>query len=208
MVGWPRDSRICLQTKSKMNEIDAIFGLGISNENSKISSLEKSSQIEKINSLELKKKNKSQIDLQQSNQSTVLSKVSKKKKKKGLTTTTLAVTMAVPTTYTTTLTAVPTIAGISHDHDQNIMAGSAADSAAENIQVVELVEFNQEKLALKSGLTQKILQEQDDDGFFDCRGTGPRKKTEEGFNIYHEDELKIGLGGDTPECPFDCTCCY
>ncbi|KAG4305806.1 hypothetical protein PORY_000716, partial [Pneumocystis oryctolagi] len=33
------------------------------------------------------------------------------------------------------------------------------------------------------------------------------KKTEEGFTIYSEKELKIGRGKDTPECPFDCDCC-
>lgn len=55
----------------------------------------------------------------------------------------------------------------------------------------------------------KKISDQDDDGFFDSRGTNSkRKKTEEGFNIYHEDELRIGLGGDTENCPFDCTCCY
>ncbi|KAF8512915.1 hypothetical protein JB92DRAFT_2722274 [Gautieria morchelliformis] len=44
--------------------------------------------------------------------------------------------------------------------------------------------------------------------FCDSRGTAPRKKTEEGFSIYKEDELGIGdRGGDTPLCPFDCACC-
>ncbi|KAG8926960.1 hypothetical protein FRC01_008171 [Tulasnella sp. 417] len=45
--------------------------------------------------------------------------------------------------------------------------------------------------------------------FVDSRGTGPRRRTEEGFLIYKEDELGItGKGGDTPLCPFDCECCY
>jgi hypothetical protein len=37
-----------------------------------------------------------------------------------------------------------------------------------------------------------------------------RKKTEEGFNVYTEDELGMGRrgGGDTDACPFDCDCCY
>ncbi|KIY45436.1 DUF1764-domain-containing protein [Fistulina hepatica ATCC 64428] len=44
--------------------------------------------------------------------------------------------------------------------------------------------------------------------FRDSRGTGPRRKTEEGWSIYKEDELGIGNeGGDTPLCPFDCQCC-
>ncbi|KAH8108826.1 DUF1764-domain-containing protein [Phellopilus nigrolimitatus] len=44
--------------------------------------------------------------------------------------------------------------------------------------------------------------------FTDSRGTGPRRKTEEGFSVFKEDELGIGdEGGDTPLCPFDCDCC-
>ncbi|THH20004.1 hypothetical protein EW146_g1269 [Bondarzewia mesenterica] len=43
--------------------------------------------------------------------------------------------------------------------------------------------------------------------FKDSRGSGPRRKTEEGFAIYKEDELGIkDEGGDTPLCPFDCDC--
>jgi len=45
--------------------------------------------------------------------------------------------------------------------------------------------------------------------FRDSRGKEPRKKTEEGWNIYKEDELGIaGAGGNTPLCPFDCDCCF
>ncbi|KAG8746835.1 hypothetical protein FRC10_003357 [Ceratobasidium sp. 414] len=48
----------------------------------------------------------------------------------------------------------------------------------------------------------------DDERFRDSRGTGPRRRTEEGYAIYKEDELGIGTeGGDTPLCPFDCDCC-
>ena len=32
--------------------------------------------------------------------------------------------------------------------------------------------------------------------------------TEEGYRIYTTDELKIGKGGDTEDCPFDCNCCF
>ncbi|KAF8518710.1 hypothetical protein BU17DRAFT_48353 [Hysterangium stoloniferum] len=49
---------------------------------------------------------------------------------------------------------------------------------------------------------------EDEARFRDSRGTGPRRKTEDGFSIYKEDELGIGdEGGDTPLCPFDCDCC-
>ncbi|GAA6050664.1 hypothetical protein JCM3770_000880 [Rhodotorula araucariae] len=47
---------------------------------------------------------------------------------------------------------------------------------------------------------------EEDERFMDSRGT--RKKTEDGLPIYSFDELRIGMGGDTPECPFDCTCCF
>ncbi|KRX02909.1 hypothetical protein PPERSA_13163 [Pseudocohnilembus persalinus] len=35
-----------------------------------------------------------------------------------------------------------------------------------------------------------------------------RRKTEEGYNVYTEEELKLGQGGGTKDCPFDCWCCY
>ncbi|ORY74043.1 hypothetical protein BCR35DRAFT_306819 [Leucosporidium creatinivorum] len=45
-----------------------------------------------------------------------------------------------------------------------------------------------------------------DEKFMDSRGT--RRRTDDGLAIYDIAELKIGLGGDTPECPFDCQCCF
>ncbi|GAA5920465.1 hypothetical protein JCM1841_003493 [Sporobolomyces salmonicolor] len=47
---------------------------------------------------------------------------------------------------------------------------------------------------------------EEEDRFRDSRGT--RKKTEDGLPIYDVTELKIGLGGDTELCPFDCECCF
>lgn len=32
--------------------------------------------------------------------------------------------------------------------------------------------------------------------------------TEDGWKIYSLDELGVGKGGDTKDCPFDCNCCY
>ncbi|CAD6888472.1 unnamed protein product [Tilletia laevis] len=49
--------------------------------------------------------------------------------------------------------------------------------------------------------------DEDDLAFADSRGSA-RKRTEEGFPIYSESELKIGQGGGTPLCPFDCDCCF
>ncbi|KAG8964694.1 hypothetical protein FRC03_001461 [Tulasnella sp. 419] len=56
----------------------------------------------------------------------------------------------------------------------------------------------------------KNKDEEDIDRFKDSRGTGPRRRTEEGYLIYKEDELGIDpeKGGDTPLCPFDCNCCF
>ncbi|KAH7915382.1 DUF1764-domain-containing protein [Hygrophoropsis aurantiaca] len=55
----------------------------------------------------------------------------------------------------------------------------------------------------------KVKAKDDDARFKDSRGNGPRRKTEDGFSIYKEDELGISKdGGDTPLCPFDCDCCF
>ncbi|XP_047155719.1 uncharacterized protein C6G9.01c [Vigna umbellata] len=49
-----------------------------------------------------------------------------------------------------------------------------------------------------------------DDGEFADRPSGPKRKTEDGFTIYTEDELGINKAdaGNTPLCPFDCSCCF
>ncbi|KAJ1718163.1 hypothetical protein LPJ61_006792 [Coemansia biformis] len=47
-----------------------------------------------------------------------------------------------------------------------------------------------------------------DDGFADSRGK-QTKYTEDGMRVFYMDDLHIGEGnGDTPECPFDCQCCF
>ncbi|KAG9042496.1 hypothetical protein FS837_010771 [Tulasnella sp. UAMH 9824] len=67
--------------------------------------------------------------------------------------------------------------------------------------------LNQKLKIGKDSDSQQLTEE--DLRFVDSRGTGPRRRTEEGFLIYKEDELGItGKGGDTPLCPFDCDCCY
>ncbi|OAV94964.1 hypothetical protein PTTG_06944 [Puccinia triticina 1-1 BBBD Race 1] len=50
------------------------------------------------------------------------------------------------------------------------------------------------------------LDDEQERAFRDSRGT--RAKTEDGLVIYSVEELKIGLGQDTPDCPFDCQCCF
>ncbi|WFD25460.1 hypothetical protein MNAN1_000420 [Malassezia nana] len=47
----------------------------------------------------------------------------------------------------------------------------------------------------------------EDAAFADSRGRD-RKRTEEGFRIFTEEELRLNEGGGTPLCPFDCNCCF
>ncbi|KAJ1308751.1 hypothetical protein OPQ81_004442 [Rhizoctonia solani] len=65
------------------------------------------------------------------------------------------------------------------------------------------------KKAKSSKERKSAVVDSDDERFRDSRGTGPRRRTEEGYAIYKEDELGINdEGGDTPLCPFDCDCCF
>lgn len=49
-----------------------------------------------------------------------------------------------------------------------------------------------------------------DSDFFDSRGLRRKTRalTEDGLPIFTPKELKIGLGGGTDLCPFDCNCCF
>ncbi|RXW24800.1 hypothetical protein EST38_g1065 [Candolleomyces aberdarensis] len=68
------------------------------------------------------------------------------------------------------------------------------------------------ELPSEQGAKQKSKpkkNKEEEEAFRDSRGTGPRRKTDEGWNIYKEDELGISNeGGDTHLCPFDCDCCF
>jgi hypothetical protein len=56
---------------------------------------------------------------------------------------------------------------------------------------------------------QKAKVEGSKDDIFGQAAGKARKKTEEGFTIYTEDELGLGSkGGNTDKCPFDCECCF
>ncbi|KAI8050296.1 hypothetical protein BDF22DRAFT_696484, partial [Syncephalis plumigaleata] len=48
----------------------------------------------------------------------------------------------------------------------------------------------------------------DDDTFADTRGSQSSRYTEDGLPIYDAKILRIGEGGDTDQCPFDCECCF
>ncbi|PVF96477.1 DUF1764-domain-containing protein [Serendipita vermifera] len=62
-----------------------------------------------------------------------------------------------------------------------------------------------DKEKLKSRTTQKPVLAK----FKDSRGSSGRKRTEEGYLVYTEEELGLNKeGGDTSLCPFDCECCY
>ncbi|KAF5831301.1 hypothetical protein DUNSADRAFT_13330 [Dunaliella salina] len=47
------------------------------------------------------------------------------------------------------------------------------------------------------------------DDLFGADAKQARKRTEEGYAIYTEEELGMHRkGGNTPDCPFDCACCF
>ncbi|OJA10794.1 hypothetical protein AZE42_00309 [Rhizopogon vesiculosus] len=65
------------------------------------------------------------------------------------------------------------------------------------------------KLDVSASSQPSHEKRKDEDRFKDSRGIAPRRKTDDGYNIYKEDELGISnTGGDTPQCPFDCNCCF
>ncbi|KAI8069326.1 hypothetical protein BC940DRAFT_298451 [Gongronella butleri] len=47
-----------------------------------------------------------------------------------------------------------------------------------------------------------------DDAFADSRGKKSKRLTDDGYPLYDVKDLRIGEGEDTPECPFDCQCCF
>ncbi|KAK4274937.1 hypothetical protein QN277_018094 [Acacia crassicarpa] len=58
--------------------------------------------------------------------------------------------------------------------------------------------------------TKKKTRRPEDAGDFADPPSRPRKTTEDGLAIYTEDELSINKAdaGNTPLCPFDCSCCF
>ncbi|MES1915255.1 MAG: hypothetical protein MHM6MM_007231 [Cercozoa sp. M6MM] len=59
----------------------------------------------------------------------------------------------------------------------------------------------------KSDETEATALPPVDDDFL-VRDKKGRTYTNDGLPVYTTTELKIGQGGDTPLCPFDCECCY
>jgi hypothetical protein len=57
---------------------------------------------------------------------------------------------------------------------------------------------------IQKSLKKKMLN----DDFADSRGKSKRRRTEDGLLIYSAEELNVGKGGNTDDCPFDCWCCF
>ena len=67
---------------------------------------------------------------------------------------------------------------------------------------------NAELSEKKAGSSSDTIKGSARDLFGDNK-LGVRGHTEEGYRIYGEGDLKLGMkGGDTPDCPFDCNCCF
>lgn len=66
------------------------------------------------------------------------------------------------------------------------------------------------KVTEKAGLKKKASKSSKGPSARDQALRRDFKKTDEGFKIYTEDELRLGDGkvGETPDCPFDCECCF
>ncbi|KAJ8900278.1 hypothetical protein K2173_024918 [Erythroxylum novogranatense] len=63
--------------------------------------------------------------------------------------------------------------------------------------------------SLKKKQKQKKSREEKEGNFADPPAKS-RRKTDDGFTVYTEEELGIHNGntGGTPLCPFDCDCCF
>ncbi|KAJ2002068.1 hypothetical protein GGI04_003487 [Coemansia thaxteri] len=84
---------------------------------------------------------------------------------------------------------------------EDAVAVVAKASATSGVTVVDAT------AAASSVQQQKMVKPKNDD-FADSRGKSS-KYTEDGLRVYYMDDLRIGEGeGDTPECPFDCNCCF
>ena len=91
------------------------------------------------------------------------------------------------------------------------MAKSAKSEIDDLFAKVKKVKPDNNKTKIKPKTTSVVQTPKDGGSSGDLLGKGKktlRKFTEEGWPIYTEEELKIGKGGDTALCPFDCECCF
>lgn len=74
--------------------------------------------------------------------------------------------------------------------------------------------FSSRKKNVKKTVIEELPKKQDDDWMSQAIKNGSkghyegRTVTEEGYPVYVEEEIVSKTGGDTPQCPFDCKCCY
>ncbi|KAI8583784.1 hypothetical protein K450DRAFT_219971 [Umbelopsis ramanniana AG] len=104
--------------------------------------------------------------------------------------------------------AVDSASTASSSHKSGKEKKEGAVDQADDSQAVEEVVFAElaaVKASKKRASQPKVA---DDDGFGDSRGKKSKRTTDDGYPLYDVKELNIGLGGDTPECPFDCKCCF
>ncbi|KAI9281656.1 hypothetical protein BY458DRAFT_499318 [Sporodiniella umbellata] len=91
-----------------------------------------------------------------------------------------------------------------------------SDEESEGEEEFEEKDFNKveevvfaELAAVKNSNKKRAPPPTINDTFGDSRGIKKTNRTtEEGYPLYDVKDLNIGLGKDTPECPFDCQCCF
>jgi len=91
-----------------------------------------------------------------------------------------------------------------HDEEEGQTAGHDHDE-----ETAPVVQDPSQTLpaALMKHKRRPHLTDPEEPVFRDSRGSA-RPTTDDGLPIYSVDELRIGQGLDTPECPFDCRCCF
>ena len=69
---------------------------------------------------------------------------------------------------------------------------------------------NDDKFPANSTTSATTPSTVNDSDFFDSRGLKRKTRalTDDGYPIYSPKELKIGMGGGTDLCPFECNCCF
>lgn len=84
-----------------------------------------------------------------------------------------------------------------HDNDKKIIVDKAVN---EIDQIFDAKVTKPEPVVIKK---KKVKIDRDDDFF-----TNNKSKTVDNLRVFSVNDLKIGQGKDTPDCPFDCECCF
>eukprot|EP00347_Sterkiella_histriomuscorum_P013624 403364007 len=76
----------------------------------------------------------------------------------------------------------------------------------------EISDLKKKKLEKKMKKLRKIQEQQMAEERQKERQNDKKKQqnkfTEDGLKIYSMEDLNIGKGGDSADCPFDCNCCF